>query len=266
MTDAMTVPDRDGAAPPGPRFTPRDAATVLAVRLGLVLGGAAVAWLLLRQAPGPVIGTLVLLPVNVICLVLVLRLYRSRGVSFAGALGVRRGRVLRDIGWGLLWLVVLNVPFMATIMGVMWLLYGGGMFEAFATVFAGEPEALAFAPAAALAIGIVVVVAFAPLNAPTEELVYRGVAQSGLANRIGAPLAIVAQALAFGLQHIAFATSPGAMLVYGTAFFVWGALAGIVVRVQGRLLPVVVAHLVINLLTSAPALVFPILQLAGAVP
>lgn len=104
-------------------------------------------------------------------------------------------------------------------------------------------------------LAVVTVVTFAPVNAPVEELLYRGSAQPNLARRWPVPAAIAATAVAFGLQHVFFAPTPDAVLVYLCAFTVWGLGAGIIVHRQGRLFPMIVAHLVVNLAASAPALV-----------
>jgi membrane protease YdiL (CAAX protease family) len=49
------------------------------------------------------------------------------------------------------------------------------------------------------------------------------------------------------------------MIVYGVAFFVWGAVGGIIYAKQGRLMPLIIAHAIVNLFTSAPALIIPFL-------
>ena len=51
----------------------------------------------------------------------------------------------------------------------------------------------------------------------------------------------------------------------GVAFTVWGLGSALIVWAQGRLLPVTLAHLLVNLMTSSPAVVFPLLVLAGVV-
>lgn len=53
------------------------------------------------------------------------------------------------------------------------------------------------------------------------------------------------------------------MLVYVVAFTVWGLSSAVIVLRQRRLLPITIAHFLANLVTSAPAVVFPALQLAG---
>ncbi|WP_424467238.1 hypothetical protein [Pseudoclavibacter helvolus] len=50
------------------------------------------------------------------------------------------------------------------------------------------------------------------------------------------------------------------------AFTVWGLGAALIVRWQRRLVPVTIAHFMVNFMTSLPAVVFPALQLGGVVP
>ena len=63
----------------------------------------------------------------------------------------------------------------------------------------------------------------------------------------------------FGLQHAFFAPTADAMIVYVAAFTVWGAGSGLIVAAQRRLLPITIAHGIVNLATSSPALIFPLL-------
>lgn len=243
----------------------RGAIALVLLRLGLVGLGAVVTTLTLHGIgiaaafpPSPVYSTLALLPINVVCLALVLRLLHRRGQRARDLIGYRPGRLGADILWGFLWLTVLYIPFAATIMGVMAVLHGGELLSQFEAVFVGADPGPAVAPTAALVLGVLTVVTFAPLNAPTEELVYRGLAQRALLGRLPTPLAIALPALAFGLQHVFYAPTPDAVLVYGAAFFVWGLGSGLIYLRQGRLLPLIVAHGVVNLIANLPALVFPL--------
>lgn len=246
---------------------------LLAVRLGLILVVTLVMWLVIRATsgvesfpPSTTWATLGLLPVNVLCLVMVRKLYRDDRVSLSSALGVQKGRIGRDVLWGLLWLFVLNVPFMAVVAGTVFALYGSDAPSAFATIFFDPASSVQMEPALLLAISLVAVVPFMLINAPTEELVFRGYGLDGIASRRGGPAAILATSLLFGAQHILFAATVPGMLVYFIAFTVWGLCAGIVVRKQGRLLPVVIAHWIVNIMMSSPAIILPILQLSGVIP
>lgn len=246
------------------------ALTILGVRLAAVAAVTLILWALVRITsgvnafpPNTLWATLGLLPVNVLCVLLVERWLRTEGKTIAAALGFDRRRLGRDVLWGLLWLVVLNIPFMLAITGSVFLLYGSEAPEAFETIFYNPDNEVALAPVPLLLVSIVAVVPFMFLNAPTEELVFREIALDGLRTRWGTPAAIAVSSLAFGAQHIAFAPTAPGMLVYFLAFTVWGALAALIVIRQGRLLPVVIAHWIVNITMSAPAIVFPALQVAG---
>ena len=128
-----------------------------------------------------------------------------------------------------------------------------------------DAEAMpALDPVVLAVLAVVAVLTFAPLNAPTEELVYRGYSQGGLARRWPIVWAILVPAALFGLQHVWFAPTPDAVVVYACAFFVWGLGSGIIARRQGRLLPLVIAHGLVNLLATLPALAIPFFVANGA--
>src|SRR5690606_32654493 len=190
-------------------------------------------------------------------LVFVARLLRRDGSSLRELIGFDRGRLGRDIGWGLLWLVVLWIPFLAGIMGTMFALYGANMFVAFETVFTPDEAAYpAWGFAVSLTLAILTIVTFAPLNAPAEEAAYRGYSQGRIAHRMPV-LAVLLPSIAFGIQRVFFATPAPAMLVYAVAFFGWGLGSALIYRRQRRLMPLIVAHLIVNLGTSIPALIVP---------
>lgn len=242
----------------------RDAVALLMLRLGLVGLGAIVGWAVLAQLtiadafpPSPLFSALVLAPVNVICLLTVRSLLHRRGVRARDLMGFRRHRLGSDALWGVLWLAVLYVPFAATIVGVMALLHGERMFVAFETVFFDASAVPNLSAEVALVLAIIAVITFAPLNAPTEELVYRGFAQRMLAHRLPAAAAIAICALSFGVQHVFFAPTADAVIVYAAAFTVWGAGSGLIYLRQRRLMPLIIAHGIVNLLTSLPALAIP---------
>src|SRR5690606_10193598 len=152
----------------------------------------------------------------------------------------------------------LYLPFAGAIIGTMLLLYGGAAFTSFETVFVPANGYPIMPPVLAVVFAVVVVVTFAPLNAPTEELVYRGFAQGGLVEVLKWRwLAVVIPAVGFGLQHIFFAATAPGMLVFAVAFFVWGLGAGLIYLKQGRLMPLIISHFIVNLFTSLPALIIP---------
>ena len=243
------------------------------VRLGSILIVTFVMWLVVRTTigidyfpPSTAWATLGLLPVNVLCLMIVRKFYHDQGVSLRAALGVQKGRIGRDVLWGLLWLFVLNVPFMAVVAGTVFALYGVDAPSAFATIFFDPASSVQMEPVVLLIISLVAVVPFMLINAPTEELVFRGYGLDGVASRWGATVAILATSLLFGAQHILFAATVPGMLVYFIAFTVWGLGAALIVCKQGRLFPVVIAHWIVNITMSSPGIVLPILQISGVIP
>lgn len=266
MTSAEAVGTAQPPAPAG-----RGALALLLVRLGLVAVATVGAWLAVSAVddgasfpPTPMLLSISLLPVNVLSLLLVSRLLKADGQGLRDLFAPGRS-VMRDAAWGLLWIAVLYVPFVLAVMATMWLLHGPGMFEAFATVFFDPDAASVASPAWALVLGVVAVLTFAPLNAPAEEAVYRGYSQSRLSAAWPPWAAMLACSAVFGLQHAFFAPTADAMIVYVVAFTVWGLGSALIVRRQGRLLPITIAHFLVNLMTSSPAVVFPILVLTGVV-
>lgn len=246
--------------------------TLLGLRLVMVVVLSLLMWMVLRATTGMtsfpptmVWATLGLLPVNILCLVVLVKFYREQGLTLRQAIGVTPGRVGRDMLWGLLWLLVLNVPFTLAVSGTVFVMYGADAPEAFATIFV-DPDALPpIEPTVLLMLALVSVVPFMVLNAPVEELVFRGYGLAGLRTVLGRTGAIIATSLLFGAQHIFFAATPAGMVVFFVAFTVWGLIAAVIVTRQGRLFPVVIAHWIINIMLSAPAIVMPILQLTDVI-
>ncbi|CAO1654102.1 CPBP family intramembrane glutamic endopeptidase [Salinibacterium sp. NYA9b] len=247
---------------------------LLGARLALVGLATVLVWLFAfgfdqgaEFPPSPMLLSLSLLPVNLLSLWLVIRLLRADGQSLRDLFAPRRGvGLVADIGWGFLWIAVLYIPFVASIIGTMWLLHGANTFTAFETVFVNPDAASVVSPGWALVLGIVAVITFAPLNAPAEEAVYRGYALSRLSGAWPRALAITACSVAFGLQHAFFAPTVDAMIVYVVAFTVWGVGSSLIAQKQKRLMPIAISHFVVNLMTSSPAVIFPALQLTGVIP
>lgn len=208
--------------------------------------------------PASTLSALYLAPVNLASLLLLRWALHREGRRVRDLIGFDRARLGRDILWGLLWLMVLYLPFAGAIIGTMFLLYGGDAFTSFEAAFVPTGGYPVMPPALAIVFAVVVVITFAPLNAPTEELVYRGYAQGGLSKTLKTKwLAVVIPAIGFGLQHIFFAATAPGMLVFAVAFFVWGLGSGIIFLKQGRLMPLIVCHFIVNLFTSLPALIVP---------
>lgn len=205
------------------------------------------------------LSALYFIPVNVVCLLLLRRSLHTRGSTLRALAGFDRSRLARDVLQGLMWLFVLFIPFVLVVNLVMLIMFGaGGMLAAFETVFAPDPTLVVeFAPWFAWASALITAVLFPLTNAPAEELVYRGHAQGGLFTA-GSPawLALGLPAVAFGAQHVLLAPSPAGMVVFGCAFFAWGLGAGLIYKKQGRLMPVIVAHFITNLMFAiAPVII-----------
>ncbi len=244
-----------------PKTIPARPVSLLLGRLVLVAAAAFLTWLALAAAGAPIpfpptmmVALVAMVPVNIVCLIWVRRLVHAEGRRLRDLIGFSRARLGRDILWGLLWVAVLYVPFTLTLMAVMWMLHGADMFDRMGTVFFDPAGIPALDPVVLGALAVIAVVTFAPLNAPVEELVYRGYAQQALARRMPIALAIVLSAVPFGVQHAFYAPTPDAVLVYACMFFVWGVGSGIIAHRQGRLMPIIVAHFLVNLVSTAPAL------------
>lgn len=260
-------PDRTGggvrSAPPIPIGW---AVGLPALRIGLVAAASVVTWLVVQSVdpgaafpPPSMLATLAMLPVNLICLLLLARLLQRAGSSIRELLGFDRRRLVTDLLLGLLWLLVLYLPFGGTILLVTWLQHGDELFQRMQTIFFDPAAVPTLDPVVWTVIGILTVLTFAPLNAPTEELVYRGVAQGVLARRVPTGFAVFGSAVLFGLQHVWYAATPDAVLPMASAFVVWGAGSGLIYLRQGRLMPIVFAHALVNLLFTLPALALPFL-------
>jgi len=212
----------------------RRASALLLTRLTLVAISTVIAWwgLSMKQTgvgfpPTFTFSALGLVVVNIVCLLMTRRFVHAEGGTLRAMIGFRRGRLLGDLGWGVLWVVVLYLPFTATIVLVMWLLNGERMFVAFETVFY-DPASVPDLPAAVwLVLAIVIVLTFAPLNGPAEELTYRGYAQSRL-SAVSPVIGVLVPAVVFGLQHVFFAPTAQGMIVYAAAFTVWGVGSGLI--------------------------------------
>ena len=264
-TDAAAPTDPATSAPPAPPAL-SGLLGLPVLRVALVGVAALITWLAfaLTGDPGPfpptiLFAALAMLPVNLISLALVRRALHRSGRRARDLIDFSWRRLGTDVLWGLLWLTVLSVPYMLAILGVMFARFGTSAFEHFEEVFVSAESAPALSPAVLAVLAIATVVTFAPLNAPVEELVYRGYSQGGLVKRWPAFWAVLVPAVIFASQHVFYAATPDAVPVFLAAFFVWGIGSGLIVLWQRRLMPIIVAHFLVNLFLSAPALVFAFL-------
>ncbi|WP_429459875.1 CPBP family intramembrane glutamic endopeptidase [Microbacterium sp. ZKA21] len=236
------------------------------LRVASVAAASALAWLVISAVdpgvafpPPAVIAVIAMLPVNIVCLILVARLLRRDGRTLREVLGYEPRRIGRDVLWGLLWVAVMYLPFAGAIILVVWLQHGNQVFVAMETVFFDPSSIPSLDPVFWSVIAVVAVLTFAPLNAPVEELVYRGYSQGMLSRRVPTAFAIVVSAAIFAVQHVWYAPSPDAVVAFVCAFFVWGVGSGVIYRLQGRLMPLVFAHGLVNLGFTLPALAIPFL-------
>jgi hypothetical protein len=98
---------------------------------------------------------------------------------------------------------------------------------------------------------VAVFAVFAVFAAPLfEELVFRGLLLRSLTRRYGRRLAVVVQAVVFGLYHVTPAA--GAANIPTVIYLaVWGAVAGVAATRYQRLGPSMVAHCLANLTVVA---------------
>ncbi|MPZ65658.1 MAG: CPBP family intramembrane metalloprotease [Pseudonocardiaceae bacterium] len=189
--------------------------------------------------------------VNLISLVLLARLTRREGIRLRDLVGFDRARLGRDVGFGLLWLLVLNVPFIAAIMLMTVALTrpadAQALGEGFAQVFAGRAGESYAAVEFPLWWAVLTAASFSLLNPVVEEMYYRGYVQPRLTALSGRSwVGIGVMAAGFAAQHIAYAVTAAATLVYFVAFLVWGTGAGLIYRWQRRLPSLIVTHFVVN--------------------
>ena len=183
--------------------------------------------------------------VNIVCGVVIWRQFRQYGVPVWDYLGFEGRRLGRDIAWGFLWLFVSYIPLVIALMVAMYLMFGADMFSYFEQVFAKPVPQL---PDGVLPVMSIFGALVFLVNAPIEEIVYRGWLQKGLAGRSGVTIAILVQGLMFGLQHMMFAGDVRGMVIYAFMFLAWGVTAGVIVHHQRRLAPMVIAHWIVNII------------------
>ena len=182
--------------------------------------------------------------VNIVCAVVILRTFRQHKISVWRYLGLEKTRLGKDVAWGFLWLIVTYIPLLVVLIGSTYLMFGSDVFQNFEQVFAKSSPQL---PVGMLAVMSVFGAVVFLVNAPIEEIIYRGWLQDGLAARHGPVVAIVVQGLAFGLQHTMFAADGRGMIIHGFMFLAWGVTAGVIVHKQQRLAPMVIAHWIVNI-------------------
>ncbi len=239
------------------------------VRLPLILLGNVAIVLAFRAAgqsvglaAGAAFSTLSVTIVNVVCLGLLLWRAQVEGFQLKDMIRFQRGRLLRDLGVGMLWSMGLFGLLMVGVLVVVFAVQGM-IGLSFAAIYLGDVDfSFEMGQLFTVFYALIAAVVFPLLNAPVEELVYRGYAQRGLtAVSSNTRLGIIIPAIGFGLQHIAFAYTLASMAAFAIGFLLWGIGAGLIVQRQQRLVPIIVAHFISNLSFGIVPLIF---MLTGA--
>ena len=206
----------------------------------------------------PDLSTIYFTVVNVICFYLLHRLLKKEGRSIKELIDFQSKRLGKDILYGFLWLFILYIPFVITVMGTMFMMYGVDFIHHFQTVFAGDVENSLSRPRVLMWLAALVSMIFPFLNAPIEELMYRGYAQSLFIKKYKKVwIGVLIPSIGFALQHVMLAASVQGAIVYALAFLVWGIGSGIIYHKQKRLFPLIICHFIVNIAFS----IFPIIFL-----
>lgn len=209
----------------------------------------------------PDLSTVYFTVVNVMCFFLLYQMLKKEGRTIKELIGFRPDRLGKDILYGVFWLFILYIPFVFAVMGTMFIMYGTDFINHFQTVFAGDIENDSFSRPVWLmwvAAGISLIFPF--LNAPIEELMYRGYAQPLFIKHYKKVwVGVIIPSIGFALQHVMLAASFQGAIVYAVAFFVWGIGSGIIYHIQKRLFPLLICHFIVNIAFSAFPIVFLIL-------
>ncbi len=208
----------------------------------------------------PDLSTIYFTLVNIICLFLLYQILKKEGRSIKELLGYQRSSLFRDILFGFLWLFILYIPFVLAVMGTMFLLFGMDFMNQFEVVFAGNVDQYYSRPAWLAWCAAIISLIFPFLNAPTEELIYRGYAQPLFLKHYGKVwLSILIPSIGFAIQHVMLAASVEGAIVYAASFFVWGIGSGIIYYKQKRLFPLIVCHFIVNIAFSVLPIIILIL-------
>lgn len=210
----------------------------------------------------PDLSTVFFTVVNIICLFLLYRVLKNEGGSIKGLIDFQREFWKKDILYGFLWVFVLYVPFVIAVMGTMFIMFGSEFINYFELVFAGNSEKYFSRPLWLMWFAAITSLLFPFLNAPVEELMYRGYAQPLFIKKYKKIwVGIFIPAIGFALQHVMLAASMQGAIVYAVAFFVWGVGSGIIYYKQKRLFPLIVCHFIVNIAFSVFPIMFLILDI-----
>lgn len=176
--------------------------------------------------------------VDLVTIAVVASLLRREGQRLGSLLAFRPA----DLGWGLVLFGILFVAFFAC------------TFVANLIVYQGPPPSGEM-PSVPLWVGLLSIVAAITIGV-AEEVMYRGYLQPRFADRIGRWPGLLLVAAVFGLQHLGFAlTSPEYAISRVLATFGTGVVFGLLYLWRGRLMPLIIAHVVLDLIgLSIPTL------------
>ncbi len=231
------------------------------IRLPLILIGSGIVILAYRLtgisvgiAAGVAWATLTITVVNAACLGLLFWRAKLEGVHLSDMIGFQRRQFLRDLGLGILWSMLLYALMLGGIFVALFTIQSITGPVTFGQIFVGNANTSFQLPQWLAVISAVV---FPILNAPVEELQYRGYTQPRLIALSGSVwCGILITAAGFGLQHMAFALTLSAAPIFVVGFFLWGFGAGIIAHRQQRLAPLIIAHFMSNLLFGVIPLFF----------
>ena len=209
-------------------FVLAEVASVLAVVLALELGAARRSVLTLAVS-----GVTFWVGLSLACLLAVHR-HGSGSLRDLGLVGLRRA----DIGTGVVASIVARVAGAAAAAGLILVLPDESYGESTSLLDQGRPSVWA-----AIVVGLFVVVG-APFF---EELFFRGLVQTVLVRRIGAPGALVVQAVAFGAVHYQIGMAVADVAITVSVISIAGFTLGVVRWHSERLGPGMVAHAAFNL-------------------
>ena len=200
---------------------------VLALRPILLLAGA-----LILQAGQVWAGymNVVMVIVDVITIALLAWLMQRQGGTLKYLIGQNRG--IKDLGWIALTFVIVMVGFIACSFAANLITYGGA-----------PPMGADAGIKPPVWLGIWSLTIMPITIAIAEELAYRGYGMHSLTKVWPKVVAVVVMAVFFGLQHIPLSMeSPQAMLARFLTTFFAGLVFGALVLWQKRLVPVIAAH------------------------
>ncbi len=186
------------------------------------------------------------------------RILKNEGRSIKELIDYDKSLLIKDIFYGFLWLFVLYIPFLFTVIGTMYIMFGMDFYNHFETVFTGNMQNFNFfRPGWLMWIGAFISLLFPFINAPIEELMYKGYSQKKFISGYKKVwIGILIPSIGFSLQHIMLAASYEGAIVYAVAFLSWGLVSGIIFYKHKRLFPLIISHFIVNLIFGILPLFF----------